>query len=320
MARALLVLFLLALLPAASARGPDAATSMSAPSCPLDVDAEATLLQAAVCVERVATGLPQVTTDVRVTLPDALLPDGEAAPAVDGRSTQAGRHDEGAGQAGPAVQTPVGRAVAGMSVAAALTAVGWALLRASALAPLLPFFSRIEDDQLAAHPARRAALDVIHANPGATIQDIQAALGLAWGTTVHHLRRLDRAGLIAVRRDGGRCGHWPLGQAPPRDGLSSADRAVAALVKSSPGLTQRDIARIVGVGAPAACKRLARLDEAGLVAQVREGRSCLYVPTARLLALDVKVQSSVRAVPAPRPKSGAPIPSAPLQAVVATMA
>ncbi|MEK6976424.1 MAG: winged helix-turn-helix transcriptional regulator [Candidatus Thermoplasmatota archaeon] len=317
MARAFVVLLLVALMPVASARELDAASS--APACPLGVDVDVRLVQAEACVERVSRGLPQVTTDLRVALTNPLLPSNEASPDNEGMAPQSEWHDEAAGTGGVPAHSPLGRTAAGMSIAAALTALVWTLLRAFGVAPLLPFFSRIEDDQLTAHPARRAALEVIQANPGATIQDIQAALGLAWGTTVHHLRRLDRAGLIAVRRDGGRRGHWPLGQAPPRDGLSSADRAVAALVKSAPGLTQRDIARMVGVGAPAACKRLTRLEEVGLVAQVREGRSRLYVPTGRLLALDVKLPSVVRSVTPALAETDAPLQATPLQTVVATM-
>lgn len=293
MARALLVLLLLALVPAASARDLEVAP---APACPLAIEVDAAALQATQCVEGLESALPGVASELRVALPDPLLPQGEVPGSDEGTAPRSGESHGISGEAGPALEAPVGRTVAGVSAAAALTALGWAILRFLGVAPLLPFFSRIEDDQLTAHPARRAALDVIHANPGATIQDIQRALGLAWGTTVHHLRRLDRAGLIAVRRDGARRGHWPLGQAPPRDGLSTADRAVAALVKSSPGLTQKDIAHIAGVGAPAACKRLGRLEEAGLVAQVREGRSRLYVPTGRLLSLDVKAPSLVREV------------------------
>lgn len=207
---------------------------------------------------------------------------GRQAPATSARDADA---DGALGALVP--ETPAGRATAGASLLAVLTAVGWAALRALGLTPLLPFFSRIEDGELAEHPARRAALDYVHANPGATVSDVQGALGLAWGTTVHHLRRLERAGLVAVRRDGGRRGHWPLGQAPPRDGLSAADRAMAGLVKASPGLPQKDLARLSGVGAPAACKRLARLEDAGLVAQVHDGRARLYMPTGKLLALDV---------------------------------
>jgi DNA-binding transcriptional ArsR family regulator len=294
MARALLVLLLLALVPAASARDLEAASL--APACPVAIEVDAALLRATQCVEGIATALPGVTPELRIALPDPLLPQDGAPASSEGTVRQGGQPHASAEEARLALQAPTARTVAGLSATAALTALGWTFLRLLGVAPLLPSFSRIEDDQLTAHPARRAALEVIQANPGATIQDIQQALGLAWGTTVHHLRRLDRAGLIAVRRDGARRGHWPLGQAPPRDGLSTADRAVAALVKSSPGLTQKDIARLVGVGAPAACKRLGRLEEGGLVTQVREGRSRLYVPTGRLLALDVKAPSIVREV------------------------
>lgn len=267
------------------------------------VDASPTPEAPAVAVEVRAAGATgkvlDAAAEVRApSLPLALAGRGGASGQGPGPGPAAAQA-EPAGASQGAAPSPAARSVAGVSLAAAAAAAGWTLLRVLGGAPLLPFFSRIEDGELSRHPARRAALDHIAANPGATVREVQAALGLAWGTTVHHLRRLERAGLVAVRRDGGRLGHWPLGQAPPRDGLSGADRAMAGLVKASPGLPQRDLARLSGIGAPAACKRLARLEAAGLVAQVHDGRARLYVPTGQLLALQVPAPAApLRAVPA----------------------
>jgi len=176
-------------------------------------------------------------------------------------------------------QAAAGTAFAGLLVTAAV----W--LARAGLVPWLPSFSRIEDDELAKHPTRRQALDFIAANPGATLQDVRRALGIAWGTTVHHLGRLERAGLVAVRRVGGRRGHWPLGQAPARDALPAQGRALAAIVLAEPGLSQLELARLAGIGAPAACKQLRRLQQAGAVLAERAGRTVLYRPAERLDAM-----------------------------------
>ncbi len=208
--------------------------------------------------------------------PVALDPPAESAASDDGPAHTSAWHE--------AAKTATAPAVAGPTLSAvALAALAWAL-RAAGFAPWLPFFSRIEDDALATHPARRQALDLISASPGATVQDVRRALGLAWGTTVHHLRRLERAGLVAVRREGGSKRHYPLGQAPPRDALPAAGRALAALVRDAPGLPQNELARRAGLLAPAACKHLARLEAAGLVVARRMGRAMHYVPTPALAA------------------------------------
>lgn len=176
------------------------------------------------------------------------------------------------------------RAAAGASILAALTVLGLAILRAVALAPLLPFFSRIEDGELAQHPARRQALDFITANPGCNLQELRQTLGLAWGTTVYHMARLEKSGLVAVRHIAGQRTHWPLGGAPPPATLPPTSRALASLVQARPGLDQGELARLVGVGAATACKQLARLESAGWVLAQRDGRSRRYVGTARLAA------------------------------------
>ncbi|MEK6976423.1 MAG: MarR family transcriptional regulator [Candidatus Thermoplasmatota archaeon] len=179
--------------------------------------------------------------------------------------------------------TPTEVAAGTSAAAVLLTAALW-VARVAGFLPWFSSFSRIEDDKLADHPTRRLALDFIAANPGATVQDVRRALGVAWGTTVHHLGRLERAGLVAVRRVGGRRGHWPLGQAPTRGALPAPAGALAALVLAEPGLPQGELARRTGLLAPAACKHLARLESAGLVAAHREGKRRLYLPTRELAA------------------------------------
>ncbi|HUR25146.1 MAG TPA: winged helix-turn-helix transcriptional regulator [Candidatus Thermoplasmatota archaeon] len=163
--------------------------------------------------------------------------------------------------------------VTGSSLLATVLAVGlWALR------PALGLFSRIEDGDLASHPLRRQALDYISANPGATLQDVRRSLGVAWGTAVYHLGRLERAGKVAVRHVGGRRGHWPLGQAPAADALAPTGQALVTLVRERPGLSQLELARLAGIGAPAACKQLRRLVQAGAVLGERAGRTVLYRP------------------------------------------
>lgn len=188
---------------------------------------------------------------------------------------------------------PAAVAAGGSLLAGALAFLLW-LARpflASAAASALGLFSRIEDDELASHPLRRQALDFINANPGASVKDVQRSLGVAWGTAIYHLGRLERAGLVAVRRVGGRSGHWPLGQAPPRGAPAPTGQALVDLVQQHPGLSQAELAQLAGIGAPAACKQLARLESAGLVAATRVGRSRVYHP-----GVSVSIKPVVRPV------------------------
>jgi DNA-binding transcriptional ArsR family regulator len=228
---------------------------------------------------RVDTGLP-VALDVDRTVALPLLPDLSVGVHPDAAP------DEDSSPASPSPQssrivhlpgpTPL-LLLAGTSLLATFLVVAAWMAQQS-----LGLFSRIEDDALAAHPLRRQALDLIAASPGATVQDVRRGLGVAWGTAVYHLGRLERAGLVAVRHSGGRRGHWPLGQAPPRDALAPTGEALARLVRERPGLPQNELARLAGIGPPAACKQLRRLASAGFVEARRSGRALLYVPTATL--------------------------------------
>lgn len=230
----------------------------------------------------VATDLDLVGVETGVDLP--LLPgvSVEVAPGAtagqDPAAAPAGRAPEGPRAVD---DLPPAAVAAGSSVLATLLGLAlWVGAR-----PALGLFSRIEDGDLASHPLRRQALDVIAANPGASVQDVRRALGIAWGTAIYHLGRLERAGLVAVRRAGGRSGHWPLGQAPSHDALPPTAKALADLVLGRPGLSQAELAVLAGIGAPAACKHLARLESAGLVTVERAGRTRLYRSTGRLDAL-----------------------------------
>jgi DNA-binding MarR family transcriptional regulator len=236
-------------------------------------------------VETGADGIG-VDTDLPVTLPVALDTSLQLCPTCPAVSVDAARADPVAPASRPSGplqalrEAPPEAVVAGSSLLATVLAFAAWFLR-----PAVGLFSRIEDGDLTSHPLRRQALDYIAANPGATLQDIRRSLGVAWGTAVYHLGRLERAGQVAVRHVGGRRGHWPLGQAPARDALAPTGQALASLVRERPGLSQLELARLAGIGAPAACKQLKRLEQAGAVLGERAGRVRLYRPTPRLEAM-----------------------------------
>jgi DNA-binding transcriptional ArsR family regulator len=224
-------------------------------------------------------------TPVPVGLDADLRVPGVAGVAVDTGTEGRGRAVEpaGASASASAAQRWIPPALQEAPPAAVAAAGGSFLFGGLAFA-LWFAFSRIEDGDLASHPLRRQALDLIAASPGASVRDVQRSLGIAWGTAVYHLGRLERAGLVAVRRVGGRSGHWPLGQAPPRDAPAPTGQALADLVRRRPGLTQSELAELAGIGAPAACKQLRRLESAGLVLASRMGRTRVYRPAEALVA------------------------------------
>ncbi len=193
----------------------------------------------------------------------------------------------------PAVQ-------AGLS-ASALLAAAWAaigrhtiLRRLAKVAALVPMgvglFSRIQGDKVLEHPVRAAVQEYVEANPGATIQEIRGAVDVAWGTVVHHLRRLEAEEHLVSQREGNHRRFFvrnTISRAQRNDLAALAAenaRHLALAVALRPGLRQKDLCDAVGVSNPVASKYLRRLEENGLVRSLPQSRSRLYWPTERLEA------------------------------------
>jgi len=192
-------------------------------------------------------------------------------------------------QEGPSPVAVVGGGVAAAAGATGLAWILWSWLgRGLSLAtwPLSPLFSRLQGHDVETHPARARILAFVAANPGACLLEVRHAAGLAWGTTHYHVRRLEAAGLLVARPAGGRHRLWCAGARP--EGLVRgvpADRVgtdLARLVHARPGLAQADLAKASGLGASAVCKRLRKLQDAGLLVATRMGHEVRYAATGEL--------------------------------------
>ncbi len=183
--------------------------------------------------------------------------------------------------------------------ASALAATAWATVRRhylirklAKLVTMLPLgaglFSRIQGDRVLDHPVRSAVREYVEANPGATMQEIRGAVDVAWGTVVHHLRRLEAEEHLVSQREGNHRRFFVRNtmSRAQRDDLATlaADNArqLALAVALRPGLRQKDLCDQVGVSNPVASKYLKRLEEGGLVRSMAQSRSRLYWPTERL--------------------------------------
>lgn len=165
----------------------------------------------------------------------------------------------------------------------------------------LALFSRIRDRDVAEHPTRARILQTVEASPGVSRQELRRTLGVAWGTAVYHLDRLEGTGHLVSSHRGGRRRYWANGAADRRTreqtaALSSpTTRLVAFLVLRRPGAQPSAIAEELGLGRPTASKHLARLADVGLVRAEAESRARHYFPTA---AMDAFAHSTGRRAPA----------------------
>lgn len=173
--------------------------------------------------------------------------------------------------------------IAGSVVRALRGAVG--LLAAL---PLLSLFSRIERGAVMDNAQRARVHEVIAQDPGLSLSQVSARAGIAWGTAVHHLRRLEQHGMVVSLRDMGHrrffIANTPA--AAQRAAVSvvmhPTARRIAEFVAHRPGTDQAGICQALGLNNPAASKHLSHFEQRGLVVAQRSGRSRHYHATGGL--------------------------------------
>ncbi len=178
-------------------------------------------------------------------------------------------------------------AAAGLAVAAKTGLL--ARLAAWAAGSLgLSLFSRINKDEALAHPARQNLIDLASATPGIDMRTCQDRLGVAWGTLVHHVQRLEDTGHLVSARHGNYRRLFVAGtkEAAARDAWMAVEgdtpKDLARAVLRCPGATQQDLRDETGVSASVASKLIKRFANAGLVEVKRVARHCHVEATPRL--------------------------------------
>lgn len=179
-----------------------------------------------------------------------------------------------------------------------------ALRGAAGLLVAFPLFSRIERGAVMDNPQRARVHEIVAQDPGLSLSEVGARAGIAWGTAVHHLRRLEQHGIVVSVRE---LGHrrFFLANTPAAAQRAAVSvvmhptaRRIAEFVAHRPGTNQAGICQALGLNNPAASKHLSHFEEHGLVVAQRSGRNRHYHATgglhSALLLLD---PASVAAVP-----------------------
>lgn len=163
----------------------------------------------------------------------------------------------------------LGATLAGLAaLALALLARAREWLQWLLLAPTVGMFTRIRAPDALGHPLRARIHAVVAGTPGITLTEIRAATGTRLGTLVHHLRALERHGILTSRRDGAFRRFFVAGAtaqiASSITGVTPTQREVLRLLEAGP-LTQRAIADALGVTRQAANAHVKTLERAGRV-------------------------------------------------------
>ena len=176
-------------------------------------------------------------------------------------------------------------AAAGVGAAALLVgAVVWLWPLVKGL-PMFGLFSRIRRPELLGHPARRRIMDAIEAEPGIHFGDLARSLDISNGSLVHHLRKLEEAGILLTRRQGGYTCHFAAGQSRASMDAACAVRSPAArqvldAIRARPGCSAQQVCDEVGLRPATVHHHLKRLRDVGLVEAPRDGRRLRLQVTA----------------------------------------
>lgn len=194
-------------------------------------------------------------------------------------------------------EDPRDQAAAAAGVATATAAAGgaawytkpWRVLRY--LPFLAPLYARIGREELLDHPARQEIHAAIQDSPGIHVSELSRSLGLPWGTLLHHVDKLERAGLVVSSAESGkRCFFLP-GQVlrEHRSILPALEngkaRALAEYFAANPGASQKDAGQALGLSAALVSWHVKRLEEAGVLVRTRVGRRHEVGLTGEAMAL-----------------------------------
>jgi len=154
-------------------------------------------------------------------------------------------------------------------------ALGWnEVVLVAMLNLLLPVYVKLRREEVLDQYTRGKIHGYIIANPGEHYNSIKAQLRLKNGTLAYHLRVLEREGYVKTTRDGMFKRFYPDSALLPRrrSEFSAIQEIVLENVRSSPGITQNELARRMGVSSQVVNYHIRNLVAAGAVRLDREGR------------------------------------------------
>jgi len=294
--------------------------SPAQPGSGVQGDAASLVPPAVAPILQTGSGLIPVTVEVQATAqveagsPAATEPTPQAGSSEAARSPSLG--EEVAAVAVPAAGATL-VAVLFASLAFGIDAVRSAQARLSSqlgrigrallgLGAAIPLFSRIEQGNVMQNAVRARVHEAVVQDPGLSLSEVRARTGIAWGTAVHHLRRLEQHGkIVSVTQLAHRrffaANSVAAGQRTAVAVVAHPTaRRIAHLVNGQPGLDQTAICEALGINNPAASKHLRHFASEGLVITHRDGRRRLYTPTPSLQSVLLVLEPAATAARMPR--------------------
>ncbi|HVL48178.1 MAG TPA: ArsR family transcriptional regulator [Candidatus Thermoplasmatota archaeon] len=175
----------------------------------------------------------------------------------------------------------------------------WPFVRHALGSPIVAaLYTRIGRDEVLEHGKREEIYELIRANPGIHAHDVSAKAGIGWGTTVYHLKLLEDNRLVVSRRLGRykrfylNAGHITQNKDAYAVLRNETGAALARAVRASPGVIQKDLCAALGVQPSLVSWHMDKLEGAGLVKKVKEGRIVRYYAGPAWEGLELPVEGN----------------------------
>ncbi len=143
----------------------------------------------------------------------------------------------------------------------------------------VPLYMKLRKSKILDNYDRGRVYQYIEINPGEHYSQIKRDLDLPNGSLVHHLGVLEKAGEIKSRKDGRYRRFYTRGTRIPENNggvLTEVQRRISDTVKDLPGVTQKELASLLGVHQSSINYQMRKLEERGLVRTERKGRKVHY--------------------------------------------
>jgi uncharacterized repeat protein (TIGR01451 family) len=142
----------------------------------------------------------------------------------------------------------------------------------------LPLYTKLRKKNILEHETRGMIRGYVIANPGDHFNSIKKALSLNNGTLAYHLHVLEREGLIKSKRWGKFTRFYPSGMKLPENGsrYSEIQKIIMSKIGETPGISQKEIAAVMGVTKSTINYHINRLTELGVVDAKRAGIKIRY--------------------------------------------
>jgi predicted transcriptional regulator/uncharacterized membrane protein len=132
---------------------------------------------------------------------------------------------------------------------------------------LIVLYTKLKKDRVLDHYLRGKIHGYIIANPGEHYNAIKEQLEVTNGALSYHLRVLEREGYVRSRMDGMYKRFYPADMKLPRTSrdISSFQEVILTIVKNNQGVSQKEIAKRIGVSSQVINYHIKILEDSGLI-------------------------------------------------------